>query len=150
MLLTRWNPFEGSWLRQMHSFQDEMNRLVNRWNDISNFSMDVAAFPALNVWEDNDAFHVEAELPGVTMKDLEIYVTGQNQLTVKGERTGKGPDKAVQHRQERHFGKFVRSLTLPSLVDQDKVDARLENGILKIVLPKHEGAKPRKISVKAE
>lgn len=149
MLLTRWNPFEGSWLRQMHSLHDDMNRLVNRWNDISNFSLDVATFPPLNVWEEHDAFRVEAELPGVTMKDLEIYVTGQNQLTIKGERTEQGPNKAVQHRQERHFGKFVRSLTLPSPVDQNKVDARLENGILKIVLPKHEAAKPRKIEVKA-
>lgn len=149
MLLTRWNPMEGSWLRQMHSLHDEMNRLFSRRNDIGNVSMDVAMFPPLNVWEDNDAFHVEAELPGVTMKELEIYVTGQNQLTVKGERTAQGPDKAVQHRQERHVGKFVRSLTLPSPVDQNKVDARLENGVLKIALPKHEGAKPRKIEVKA-
>jgi HSP20 family protein len=149
MLLTRWNPFEGSWLRQMHSLQDEMNRLVHRWNDWTGNTFDLATFPALNVHEEPEAFRIEAELPGLTMNELEIYVSGQNQVTIKGERNETRPEKAVQHRQERHFGKFVRTLTLPSPVDQDKVDARLENGVLTIVLPKHEGAKPRKIQVKA-
>ena len=149
MLLTRWNPFEGSWLRQMHNLHDEMNRLVHRWNDWSGQSFDVATFPALNVCEEEEAFRVEAELPGVAMNDLEIYVGGQNQLTIKGERKAAPPEKAAQHRQERHFGRFVRTLTLPSPVDQDKVEARLDNGILTIVLPKHERAKPRKIEVKA-
>ncbi|MCI0684441.1 MAG: Hsp20/alpha crystallin family protein [Gemmataceae bacterium] len=149
MLVTRWNPLEGSWLRQMHNLHEEMNRLFSRWNDWSGQSFDVATFPALNVWEEDDAFRVEAELPGLTMNDLEIYVTGQNQLAIKGERKVAPPQKAVQHRQERHFGKFVRALTLPSAIDPNKVDARLDNGVLTIVLPKHEGAKPRKIEVKA-
>jgi HSP20 family protein len=148
MFLTRY-PFETPWLRQVQSLQDEMNRLFSRWGDLRDYSLDVAAFPTLNVWEADDAFHVEAELPGVTMKELEIYVTGQTQLTIKGERTDAAPEKAVQHRQERTFGKFTRTLTLPSPVDENKVEARLENGILNIRLPKHERAKPRKIPVKA-
>lgn len=126
-----------------------MNRLFRRWGDRDEFAFDVATFPPLSAWEQDDAYVVEAELPGLDLKDLEIYVTGQNQLTIKGQRAASAPDKAVQHRQERHFGKFVRSLTLPGLVDSNKVEARLENGVLTIRLPKHEGAKPRKIEVKA-
>ena len=148
MLLTRWTPLETSWVRQMQNLQDEMNRLFSRWGDWSEFSEEIATFPPLNVWEEEDAYNVEAELPGLTMKDLEIHVTGQNQLTIKGQRSDGAPQKAVQHRQERQFGKFVRSLALPSPVDDNKVDARLENGVLTIRLPKHERAKPRKIPVK--
>jgi HSP20 family protein len=109
-----------------------------------------AAFPAVNVWEDAEAVNVDAELPGLDLKDLEIYVTGGNQLTIKGERKRVPPDKAVYHRQERGFGTFIRVLTLPFEVDSSKVDARLENGILTIKLAKHEAAKPRKIVVKAQ
>lgn len=149
MFLTRWNPVENSWLQQMHNLHDEMNRLFGRWGNWTDFRDEIGTFPALNVWEEEESFQVEAELPGVAMKDLEIYVTGQNQLSIKGERTAPAPAKAVQHRQERHFGKFTRTLTLPSAVDENKVEARLENGVLRIRLPKHEGAKPRKITIKS-
>jgi len=89
-------------------------------------------------------------LPGLKLADLEILVTGNTQLTVKGERKFEAPEKAVRHRQERGFGKFVRTLTLPFAVDPNNVDARLENGVLQIKLAKHETAKARKIVVKGE
>src|SRR5262245_23670743 len=92
----------------------------------------------------------EAELPGVELKDLEIHVTGGKELTLKGERRPVAPEGGVWHRQERAFGAFTRTLTLPFAVDPDKVEARLENGVLTIQLAKHESAKPRKIAVKAE
>jgi HSP20 family protein len=104
----------------------------------------------LNVWEEKDNVLVEAELPGLDLKDLEIYVTGGNQLTIKGQRKPNVPEKGVWHRQERQFGTFSRSLTLPFPVDAEKVDAKLENGVLQVRLAKHESAKPRKIPVKAE
>lgn len=148
MLLTRWSPLDASWARHVHNLQSEVNRLFSRWNDWSDFPDEAAAFPPLNVWEEEGAFHVEAELPGLTMKDVEIYVTGQNQLTIKGERTVSAPEKSAPHRRERQFGRFVRSLTLPSPVEEGKVEARLENGVLSIRLPKHERAKPRRIPVK--
>ena len=110
----------------------------------------VVAFPALNVWEGGDQVSVEAELPGLDLKDLEIYVTGGNQLTLKGERRPTLPERGLWHRQERNFGPFSRTLALPFAVDADKVDARLENGVLTVKLAKHESAKPRKIAVKAE
>jgi HSP20 family protein len=151
MLLTRFNPLSPGWLNQMQQLQSEMNRLFDRWGD-SRFPAETAPFPAINVWEDEHVFTAEAELPGLDLKDVEIYITGQSQLTIKGERklpAPGGPNKSVQHRQERGFGKFVRSLTLPSPVDENQIEARLENGVLTMRLPKHERAKPRKIAIKA-
>jgi HSP20 family protein len=135
---------------QLQQFQTEMNRLFDRWNGGPGPGYGFAAFPALNVSEEGDRLCVEAELPGLDLKDLEIYVTGGNQLTIKGERKPSVPENGVWHRQERVFGSFSRSLTLPFPVDPDKVDARLENGVLTVKLAKHESARPRKISVKAE
>lgn len=148
MRSSRWQSFHPVW-NQLQQFQSEMNRLFDRWNGGSLFA-GPAAFPALNVWEDGDQVCVEAELPGLNLKDLEIYVTGGNQLTLKGERKPNVPEKGLWHRQERAFGAFNRSLTLPFPVDPDKVDARLENGVLCVQLTKHESARPRKIPVKAE
>jgi HSP20 family protein len=125
-----------------------MNRLFDRW--AGDDGQGLGGFPALNVWEDGEFCHVEAELPGVELKDLEITVTGGNQLTVKGERRPLTPEKGVWHRQERGFGPFSRSLALPFHVDAEKVEARLENGVLTVRLAKHESARPRKITVKAE
>src|SRR5262245_55802486 len=127
-----------------------MNQLFNRWAGDSGRAAGVAGFPELSVWEDAEHVYLEAELPGVEFKDLEIYVTGGNELTLKGEHRPPAYDRGVWHRQERAFGAFNRTLTLPFPVDADKVDARLENGVLMVKLAKHESAKPRKIAVKAE
>jgi HSP20 family protein len=147
MRSSRWQAFNPVW-NQLQQFQDEMNRLFDRWGNGGIFS--APSFPALNVWENGEEVHVEAELPGLDLKDVEIYVSGGNQLTIKGERKPNLPEKGVWHRQERSFGSFNRSLALPFPVDADKVDARLENGVLHIRLTKHESARPRKIPVKAE
>lgn len=108
------------------------------------------AFPALNVWEDNDCVFVEAELPGVAMADIEISVVG-GELSIKGTRrqmTGKnGNGNVTHHRRERAVGEFSRFLTLPDAIDADKVEAFLKNGVLSIKLPKAEAAKPRRIQV---
>jgi HSP20 family protein len=146
---SRWQPFSPLW-NQFQQFQSEMNRLFDRWNGGAGPEGGYAAFPALNVWEEADQVFVEAELPGLKLEDLEIYVTGGNQLTIKGERKPNVPEKGLWHRQERAFGTFSRSLALPFPVDPDKVDARLENGVLLVKLAKHESARPRKIPVKAQ
>jgi HSP20 family protein len=127
-----------------------MNRLFDRYGNGANRLFGLGGYPAVNLWEDNDNVYLEAELPGVEFKDLEIYVSGGNELTLKGERKPAVPERGVWHRQERTFGAFSRSLTLPFPVDPDKVEARLENGVLFVKLAKHEAAKPRKIKVKAE
>src|SRR5262245_54430412 len=83
MFATRWNPFGRNIWNQVQQMQDEMNRLFDRWGD---GRAGFATFPAVNVWEESDALYVQAELPGLNLNDLEIFVTGNNQLTIKGER----------------------------------------------------------------
>jgi HSP20 family protein len=148
MRLSRWQPFTPVW-NPLNQLQEEMNRLFNRWGGDSGRDVGVG-YPPLNVWEEGDHLFLEAELPGMDMKDLEIYVSGNNQLTLKGERKPVVPDKGVRHRQERGFGTFTRTLALPFPVNAEKVDARFESGVLHLKLAKHESAKPRKIQVKAE
>lgn len=148
MVMSRFELGPSLW-NQVQQFQSEMNRLFDRWNHTHSWSS-LGAFPAVNVWEEGDNVFVEAELPGLDLKDLEIFVTGGRQLTIKGERKPLTAEKGVWHRQERTFGAFHRGLELPFHVDADKVEAKLENGVLLVKLAKHESARPRKISVKAE
>ena len=142
----RWQTLDPVW-NQLQTFQSEMNRLFDRWGGDGGA---VGGFPPVNVWEEGEHVWVEAELPGVDAASLELFVTGGNEFTLKGERKKPAPEKGVWHRQERAYGHFTRSLTMPFPVDADKVDARLENGVLLVRLAKHESARPRKIQVKAE
>ncbi len=105
-------------------------------------------YPAVNIWEDGDAAHLEAELPGVVMEDVELYVAG-NQLRIGVQRRVSAPEKAAWHRQERVSGNFTRTFTLPWELDADKVEAKLKDGVLTVELPKAEAAKPRKIKLLA-
>jgi len=132
--------------RSFNDVQHEVNRMFDRWG---HHPFGLGEFPALNVWEEENALFIEAELPGLDLSELEIFVTGQNQLTLKGERKSPTIEKAIAHRQERGFGKFERTLALPFAVNAEAVEARFEDGILTVRLPKHESAKPRKIEIKA-
>lgn len=146
MAFTRWDPLNPMW-GSLNQLQSEMNRLFHRWTEEGLPVVQGSSFPAVNVWEEGDEVYLTAELPGIQLSDLEIYVSGSNQLILKGERKPHVPEKAVRHRQERGFGKFSRTLTLPFPVDAEKVEARLEQGVLNLKLVKHESAKPRKIPV---
>jgi HSP20 family protein len=103
-------------------------------------------FPALNVWEEGDNLVAEAELPGLKPEDVDISVVG-NELTVKGRRGGQEVEGATYHRRERGVGEFSRVVRLPVEVDGDRVQASLQNGVLRIMLPRSEASKPRKIHV---
>ncbi len=105
-------------------------------------------FPALNVWEDADHFFVEVELPGLTMEDVELLITG-DELAIKGERKDTAGQDDTYHRRERGTGRFSRVLRLPVDVQADKVTATLRDGVLLITMPKAEEVRPRKIEVKA-
>jgi HSP20 family protein len=144
----RWQPFNNPVWSQLQQLQQEMNHLFERWGGDGRRLFGLATFPPVNLWEEADALHLEAELPGLNLGDLEIFVTGGNQLTLKGQRKQVPLEKGTWHREERTFGEFSRVLTLPVPVDADKVDARFENGVLHLTLPKAESARPRKIAVK--
>ena len=106
-------------------------------------------YPALNVWVGEDDAVVTAEIPGVVPDSLDISVADET-LTIKGERPEpKLADNATRHRQERSYGSFTRTITLPYRVEAGKVKASYERGILSVSLPRAEVDKPRKITVKA-
>lgn len=150
MLMTRWSPLGNTW-REFNRLHDEMNRLFGRYEaDRENYRSLAGSYPALNVWEDAESVFVEAELPGMELNDLEIFVTGDNQLSVKGERKAPQIENATWHRQERGFGTFTRVLALPVPVDADRVSAEFTHGVLTITMPKSAAAKPRRIPVKSE
>jgi HSP20 family protein len=149
-MLTRWSPLNNTW-REFHRLHDEMNRLFGRYAaDRDNGPAFAVSYPALNVWEDANHIYVEAELPGMEMNDLEIVISGDNQLSLKGERKPPELDNATWHRQERGFGAFSRVITLPIAVNADRVSAEFQHGVLTITLPKNEAAKPRRIPIKGE
>ena len=143
MVNARWQPFA-----ELNRLQHEMDRLFDTLGVRGSLATRNEAFPPLNIWEDADNVFVEAELPGFQLEELEIYVTAENQLTLKGERKQPELADAAWHRQERGYGRFERTLELPQQVQNDQVSAEFENGVLIITLPKREEVKPRRIEVK--
>ena len=148
MLTTRWPPFGATW-PGMKRLQEEMELRLRsvEMNDPRRFAHNV--YPPLNLWEDDNNLYVESELPELELTDLEIFVTGDNQLSITGERKQPERENGTWHRQERGHGKFSRAGELPQYVDSEKVTADLKHGVLTITLPKREEAKPRRIEVKA-
>ena len=136
----------GSLDQLLRRFQRDMDRLADQ---VSRGRSALSGFPALNVREDGEFVYVEAELPGFLQDDLQVYVVGQDQLVLKGERQPLALEKAVCHRQERSFGKFSRTLPLPTPVDSDKVEAKLEHGILRLKLAKSAAGRAKRIPVAA-
>jgi HSP20 family protein len=134
---------------EWNRLQGELERVFGRTGLGELVKSSADSYPALNVWEDNDSLFVEAELPGFDLTDLEIFVDGENHLSIKGERQKPELEDAAWHRRERGYGAFSRTVELPSDVDADKVTASLKAGVLTITLPKKEAVKPRRIEVKA-
>ena len=141
MALVRWDPF-----RELTALQTEVNRLFSRAG-----GGDVAErqswTPSIDVIETDDSIKLKAELAGMDPKDLNIEVQ-DNVLTVSGERRFEeevNEDKC--YRIERRYGSFSRSLALPQTVQEDGIEAKYENGVLEVIVPKAEIAKPKKIQV---
>lgn len=147
MFATRWVPFTEMG-REMNRLRDEMDRLFGRFGANGPRPFGANVYPAVNLWEDDNSLYVEAELPGFELNELEIYVTGGNQLTVKGERKQPELPSGTWHREERGFGSFSRMIELPNRVDSDKVSAEFKHGVLTVTLPKSAEVKPRRIEVK--
>ena len=148
MLTTRWQPLGMVW-SEMNRLQEETKQWLGRLglNDPRRLAHSV--YPPLNLWEDDNNLYVEAELPELELTDLEIFVKGDNQLSIKGERKQPEPGNGTWHRRERGHGGFSRIGELPQYVDSDKVTAELRHGVLTITLPKRKEARTRRIEVKA-
>jgi len=104
-------------------------------------------FPIVNVREEADAFYVDAEMPGVTQEQIEVLIRHGTELTLQGERLSADSGTGTWHHRERGEGRFHRVVTLAAPVNADKVQARLEYGVLRLVLPKAESVKSHRIRV---
>jgi len=149
------------------SFRSEMDRLFDRfgggfgmpafrqmfdlepaWRGESSFTFTT---PDVDMTEDDKAYTITAELPGLEQKNIDVAVSG-NMLTLKGEKQCEKEEKDKDHyMSERAYGSFQRSLALPDGVDRDKIAADLSKGVLTITLPKTAEAQKaqKKIEVKA-
>ena len=106
--------------------------------------------PAVDLSEAEDAYILEADVPGLAKDDIELVVV-DNVITLKGERKNEHKvDSAGYHRFERHSGSFQRSFEIPGGFDNDNVTAKLEEGVLRVTLPKREEAKRKQIEVKVK
>jgi HSP20 family protein len=150
MLTTQWYPFGDLRSAQEERAQTQLDRLFahalglhGQWQGASTR----AWAPALDIAERKDAYLVTVELPGVKLDDLEITLE-DGLLTIQGERhlTNDAADENF-HRVERSSGTFRRSITLPAHVEADEVKDSIEDGVLCILVPKAEQAKPKRIQV---
>ncbi|MCX7994513.1 MAG: Hsp20/alpha crystallin family protein [candidate division WOR-3 bacterium] len=141
--IKRWDPF-----RELMSLREEMDRLFNTFFGRSvSEELEGVWVPVIDIEEDNENFIVSAELPGLKKEDVKISVRG-NLLTISGERKHEAETKnKTYHRVERMYGKFSRTITLPSDVDVNKIKAIYKDGVLHITLPKPETMKPKEIEV---
>jgi HSP20 family protein len=150
----QWEPFER--------FRQEMDRLFDDFTgglfgrslfDPMPFRRTEAAFrtmPAVNVAETDEAYEIEAELPGLEEKNIEVKVAN-GVLSIKGEKQEEKEEKEKDYyRRERSFGSFERSFQLPDNIEADKIEATFKNGVLSVTLPKSAAAQQaKKIEVKA-
>ena len=153
MLRTQWSPFEDLGSAQDEQAQTQMDRLFahalglhGQWQTATGASTPAWA-PALDIAERKDAYLVTVELPGVKLDDLEITLE-DSLLTIQGERQFTSESSEEQfHRVERSSGAFRRAITLPAHVMADAVEASMEDGVLRILVPKAEEAKAKRIQV---
>jgi len=143
MAITRWDPF-----REVVALQNRLNSVFGNISNETDNPLTTASFvPAVDVYEDDKKVVLKLEVPGIEEKDLDVRVEN-NTLTVKGERKFDKEEKEENfHRIERRYGSFYRAFTLPSTVDAENVDAKYENGVLKIELNKKPEAQPKQIKV---
>jgi HSP20 family molecular chaperone IbpA len=150
MMLTKWQPFSalrevqnpiGTTLANTFSslLSDFESPLIGFWN---------RPFPAVEVREDDNHYYIFAELPGIAVEAVEVTLEGDT-LTISGERKADVADGQTVTFSERPTGSFVRRLTLPNLSAGEVVEARMDNGLLKITVRKSDADKRKRISVKA-
>lgn len=145
MRLIPHDPFGG-----VASLQGQMNRLFDTFHD-DDWPMPMGrGWPSLDVIETPETVQVKAELPGMAPEDIEISMAG-HLLTIKGEKfTEKEDEGKTWHRKERTQGKFLRTIAVPSDVDEGAIEATHHAGVLTVVLPKREAVKPKRVKVRAK
>jgi HSP20 family protein len=145
MAVVRWDPF-----RDLNLLQDRMNRLFDdagRGWRTDEPAATTTWSPSVDIFETEGEIVVNAEMPGMERKDIALHLEN-NVLTLRGERKFQKETKEENyHRIERSYGNFSRSFSIPATVDEEKIRADYKDGVLKIVLPKKEQAKPKQIKI---
>ena len=142
-MLTRWDPFQ-----EMLNLRRTVDRLFDNASQDHDWAQSSAWGLAVDVVENKDDFIVKASVPGINPDDLDIsYV--DDTLTIKGEIKSENEVKEDQyHLRERRYGTFSRSITLPTKIKGDAIDASYQNGVITLRLPKAEEVKPKRIAIK--
>jgi len=150
MIYRRFYGFPTVGSRNPFAELERMRRQLDQWlgdQETPYRQVHAGVFPLINLTEDKDNYFVRAELPGVKADELDIQATASN-VAISGERKIEVENEGAQyHRKEREAGKFSRLVELSDEIDPDKVEAKLENGILTVIVSKAEIAKPRQISI---
>jgi HSP20 family protein len=134
---------------RIFSLRDDFDDIVNDFfSGFSSIGATRSVYPLLDIREDKDKYTIGIEIPGVEKKDLKISVKKEN-LVVQGEKKEEKKRQEESYlRVERSYGKFMRSISLPTEVDQSKITAKYNNGVLKIVLPKTKKGKAKEVEVR--
>ncbi|MBD3161195.1 MAG: Hsp20 family protein [Candidatus Eisenbacteria bacterium] len=155
MTLVRWQPrgTVSRWApnRDVEGIQNEMNRMFDWFfgRESGESLVDSAWIPAVDIFQDADNYHVHVDLPGMQRDDIDITMSGDS-LTISGEKKRESKqDDDNFFRVERSFGRFSRSMRLPSSVDAERISAKYQDGVLQIVIPKAETARPKQIKVQS-
>lgn len=132
---------------ELESLQSDMNRILSAPEASRVGRRPRAAYPPLNVWSSKDGLVIDAEMPGVDPKEVEISVVG-DELTLRGKVNAlEAAEGEAILRRERPAGEFQRTLQLPFRANTGAVKAVCKNGILRITIPRSEEEKPRKIDI---
>ena len=150
MNLLRWQrPELAAWAGINGSLRSEIDRLFDvPLDELARAShLLTGSAPAVDIYEDKDSFVVKAELPGMKKEDIEVTLH-DGSLSISGERKGEEKwEDAEVHRSERFFGRFQRTMALPTPVNSSGIKAQYRDGVLTVTLPKAEEAKPKQIDV---
>lgn len=150
LLSTTKRAAPAPWFRRgpLSVFRDMEDLMERFWEEDSNGWNTRMMAPPLDMCETEKAISLRLDLPGVSPKEIDVQVSG-NQLSISGERKEDREEKGeTYHRIERRSGRFSRSILLPCEVQDDKVDAKYQDGVLKITLPKTAEATTRHIEIK--
>jgi HSP20 family protein len=141
-MLTRWDPFQ-----EMLNLRRTVDRLFDNVSPDHDWSQPTLWGLAVDVVENKDDFIVKASIPGINPDDLEVSYADDT-LTIKGEIKSDNEVKDNQyHLRERRYGSFSRSISLPTKIKGDAIDASYQNGVLSLRLPKAEEVKPKRIAI---
>jgi HSP20 family protein len=139
MSLTQFDP-----LTNLRLFEDAFTRFLSEPTSNRPWS------PAVDIYETENELVLKADLPEVSLKDIDVRVENQT-LTIAGERKfEKSEETKGFHRIERAYGNFVRSFAVPNTFDTEKISAEFHNGVLSVSLPKKETAKPRQVKIEVK